>query len=105
MPEENAPDPIAGPIPEKKPAANNLLTRLVATAAATVGGLLIFAPLLAPTCVKGATRSGKLKWEERQREIQTAVNEAALRGDLPDSVSAEEASTATHIDDGTSGPN
>lgn len=83
MPEEHSPDPIAGPTPVKNPAGSNLLARLVATAAATVGGFLLFAPMLTPTCAKGATRSARLKWEQRQREIQTALNEAALRGDLP----------------------
>lgn len=105
MPEESVSDPIAGPTPVKSPAGTNLLTRVIAAAAVTVGGFVIFAPLLAPTCVKGATRSGKLKWEQRQHEIQTAINEAALRGDLPESVSPEKASTGARVDDGTAGPN
>jgi hypothetical protein len=105
MPEANAPDPIAGPTPVKNPAGSNLLTRVIAAAAATVGGVLIFAPMLVPTCAKGATRSARLKWEQRQREIQTAITEAALRGDLPESVSAEKASTGARVDDGTAGPN
>lgn len=103
MPEENTPDPIAGPMPVKSPAGSNLLTRLIATAAATVGGFLIFAPFLAPTCVKGATRSAKLKWEHRQREIQTAINEAALRGDLTERAPADGTPTDARVEHDSAG--
>lgn len=86
MPEENESiktEPIGGPQPVKAKSGVSLLTRALTTAVVTVGGCLIVAPLLVPTHVKGATRSGRLKWEQRQREAEAAVTEAALRGDIP----------------------
>jgi hypothetical protein len=38
-----------------------------------ITGFVAFASLVVPARVSGATRSAKIKWQERQKEIQEAV--------------------------------
>src|SRR2546423_4293044 len=41
--------------------------------AVVCGGFLAFANLVAPTRLSGATRSAKLKWQQRHLEIEQAI--------------------------------
>jgi hypothetical protein len=62
--------------PRPQPVTNDRLWGLGAVAAAIVVGGAAFVMLgLTHQPLRGATRSGRLKWEERDRQIRQAVEE------------------------------
>jgi len=73
MSDENNLAPIGGPEPIEPRKGKKMIRRFVAGAAVAIGGVLTFATLQSPTCVRGATHSARLKWEQREQEIQEAV--------------------------------
>lgn len=81
MSDENNPTPIGEPEPIAPRKGKKIIRRFVAGAMVAIGGALTFATLQSPTCVRGATRSARLKWEQREQEIQEAV----AAEDLPES--------------------
>ncbi len=72
MPKDILPDPSGGPRPVD---AGSSLVDFMATLFAAGLVLFIGAALLTPTM--GATRSTRLKWEERKRQMQEAADRAA----------------------------
>jgi len=42
----------------------------------TIGGVVTFALLTTPTRLAGATRSARLRWQQRQQEVQQAIESA-----------------------------
>ena len=85
MPSENDLNSIGNPEPVSSSEKASLLGRVGAVVAVIVGGTVVFACLVTPTRTSGATRSAKLKWQERQQEIERvaasqATNSAVSSG-------------------------
>ena len=74
MKNENDADNIGGPEPVILTVLEKKEKKVLAAIVVATGGLLAFAMLSAPTRVRGATRSSRLCWEERQQEIQQALD-------------------------------
>jgi hypothetical protein len=66
---------LRDPEPATETDAYNVLVDLTGILAVVCGGFLAFAHLAAPTRLSGATRSAKLKWQQRQTEVQQAVKD------------------------------
>jgi hypothetical protein len=73
MPNEEHNDSIGGPEPVDPGAVESVITRVVVALAVTAGGIVAFAALTAPVQCRGATRSSRLRWEERQQQIEEAI--------------------------------
>jgi hypothetical protein len=73
MANEERGDSIGGPEPVDPGAVESAITQVIVAVAVTAGGLIAFAALTMPTRTAGATRSSRLRWEERQQQIETAV--------------------------------
>lgn len=73
-----SPQPIGGPEPIETHRGRKILKRMAITVVAGVGGLFVLATGLVPGRCAGATRSSKLRWQERQDEITRAVQAADL---------------------------
>jgi len=73
MPSENDPNSIGNPEPVHASENEGLLVWLGSILLVVVGGSVAFATLVAPTRLSGAARSARLKWQERQAEIDRAV--------------------------------
>lgn len=73
MSHNNPPQPLGEPEPISPSHGAKILKRASAVAIGATGGFLIFATLMTPARVRGATRSATLQWEARQAEIQQVV--------------------------------
>ena len=73
MPDETNPNPIGEARPIEPQKGRALLKRFAAVVGVALGGAMAFVVLVAPTAVRGATRSAKLRWQQREKEIQEAV--------------------------------
>lgn len=68
--------PIGSPEPIEPHRGRKILKRMAITMVAGVGGLFVLATGLVPGRCAGATRSSKLRWQERQDEITRAIQAA-----------------------------
>ena len=68
----NTPNPMGGPEPvdDKE---SNLFGNILGAVGVAVSGVVFFAHLLGPTRTAGASRSAKLKWQQRQCEVDQAI--------------------------------
>jgi hypothetical protein len=74
MSEENH-NSIEGPEPIDNSEGWSILTKFGGAAIAVCGGFVAFTMVVAPTRVRGATCSAKLKWQQVDTQIvNTAVN-------------------------------
>lgn len=67
------------PLPAPRPMRKRRLWRALLDAAGltiTVGGVVFIVVASSMSRVRGATRSARLKWEERQRQVDQAVRDA-----------------------------
>ena len=88
---ENANQPIGGPQPIKPRQGRKILKRVAAAVTITVGGLIAFANLMVPTRVSGASRSARLQWQQRQKEIQETIkHDCAVASEKQKSARAED---------------
>lgn len=71
--DENLNQPIGQPQPIDPRQGRKILKRMAGIITITVGGLVAFAQLLAPTRLSGASRSARLQWQQRQKEIQETI--------------------------------
>lgn len=69
----NANQPIGEPHPINPRQGRKILKRMAAVVTITVGGLIAFANLLVPTRVSGASRSARLQWQQRQKEVRESI--------------------------------
>jgi hypothetical protein len=77
------PDPAAAPRPLKIEDPALRAIGIAGVALVTVGGLLL--PFsMATTSTAGATRSAKIKWEERQAELRQAAAKEEASTDRPE---------------------
>lgn len=70
---ENENDPIGGPQPVESGQFERLLGGICTVVAVTLGTLVVLPFFLSPRRLQGATCSAKLKWQERQRELQQTI--------------------------------
>jgi len=73
--DENDNQPIGEPQPIDTREGRKILKRMAGFVAMAAGGLVIFAGLLIPTRTSGASRSARLQWQQRQKEIQEVINQ------------------------------
>jgi hypothetical protein len=73
MPSDNDPNSLAEPEPVTTAEKARFTARVAAVVTLIVGGSVALASMLTPTTCRGATRSAKLKWQERQAQIEEAV--------------------------------
>jgi hypothetical protein len=71
--DENTNQPIGDPQPIEPRQGRKMLKRSAGIVTVVAGGLIAFAQLLAPTRVSGASRSARLLWQQRQKEIQETI--------------------------------
>src|SRR5437016_2078187 len=83
MPDETKTNPIGGPEPIDSTEGYAILNRIVTIVGVSAGGLLALACLLTPTRVRGATRSARLRWQERQNEIQAISASGSIMTNKP----------------------
>lgn len=76
MSDENNKEPIGEPQPVNPYGKEAMFERVGAVIAIAGGGLALCAALNQPVHVRGATQSARLKWQERQVEIQKAISSA-----------------------------
>ncbi len=72
--EEDDNRPIDELLPIDAREGQKILKRLAEVLAVT-GGIAFFAALLLPTRTSGASRSARLQWQQRQKEIQEVINQ------------------------------
>lgn len=80
----DTPNPMGEPEPvEGKP--RNLLVNSVAAVGIVAWGVLLFAMGVVPSRARGASYSAKLKWQQRQCEVDAAIaaQESKAAADLP----------------------
>ena len=70
---ENDNHPIGDPQPIDPRQGRKILKRTAGVVTVVVGGLVAFAQILAPTRLSGASRSARLLWQQRQKEIQETI--------------------------------
>lgn len=66
-------DGIGEPEPVDPATIESRITNAIVAVTIVLGGAVAFAALTTPTRVRGATRSSRLCWEERQQQIQQAL--------------------------------
>ena len=76
MSDEKSSIPIGGPQPIEPSKANALFKRFAAVVGVSVGGALAFAILVAPTSVRGVTRSARIRWQQRRNVAPEPVSAA-----------------------------
>jgi hypothetical protein len=82
---------IGEPQPINPRQGRKILKRVAAAVTITVGGLIAFANLLVPTRVSGASRSARLQWQQRQKEIrETIQHDCAVASEVQKSGNADE---------------
>jgi hypothetical protein len=67
--------PIGEPQPIDTREGRKILKRMAGVVVMAAGGLVIFAGLLIPTRTSGASRSARLQWLQRQKEIQEVIKQ------------------------------
>ena len=72
--DENDQQPIGEPQPMDAREGRRILKRMAGVVAVT-SGVALFAGLLVPTRTSGASRSARLQWQQRQKEIQEVINQ------------------------------
>jgi hypothetical protein len=70
---ENASQPIGEAQPVEPHQGLKILKRMGAIVSVTIGGLAAFAFFVTPTRLAGASRSARLLWQNRQKEISEAI--------------------------------
>ena len=70
---ESDTSPIGGPEPIEARRGREIVKRFAAAVVILIGGFVTFASFVRPTTVRGATRSAKLTWEQRQIQIEQAI--------------------------------
>jgi len=70
---EDASQPIGEAQPIEPHRGRSILKRVGVTVSTTIGGLAAFALFLTPTRLSGASRSARLLWQNRQKEISEAI--------------------------------
>jgi hypothetical protein len=81
MPNENSSEPIGGPEPMKPEEGRSILKKIAAGVAIAVGGIVAVALFVEPTRARGASRSLKLKWQQRELEIEKATRSVPSSAD------------------------
>ena len=84
---ENASQPIGEAQPVDPHQGQKILKRVGAIVSVTIGGLAAFAFFVTPTRLAGASRSARLLWQNRQKEISEAIQReraATLKAQPPD---------------------
>jgi hypothetical protein len=76
MPIENSSEPIGDPQPIDSREGRAILKRIGAFVALSLGGLVTFALFVTPARLAGASRSARLRWQQRQQEIQQTLDSA-----------------------------
>ena len=74
MLEQNNDNTIGGPEPVNPREVAGFFAKVGCVVTAIVGGSIAFAFLVMPSRAMGATRSAKLKWQERQIEVEQAID-------------------------------
>jgi hypothetical protein len=77
--DENATQPIGEPQPIDPRQGRKILRRTAGVVTVVVGGLVAFAQILAPTRLSGASRSARLLWQQRQKEIHETIAAETLK--------------------------
>jgi hypothetical protein len=80
MSNQNNPEPIGDPKPMSAKQWRSILKRAGGIVAVCTGGLVAFACFITPTRLQGATRSARLKWQQRDAEIQQAIDAQSSSG-------------------------
>lgn len=73
--DENDSQPIGDPQPIEPRLGRKILKRSAGIVMVVVGGVIAFAQLLAPTRLSGASRSARLLWQQRQKEIRDTIQQ------------------------------
>jgi len=73
MSDQSHNQPIGDPTPVQSVRECSLLGQIVTFVAAPVIGLAVVAHLCMPARARGASYSAKLKWQQRQAEVDCAV--------------------------------
>lgn len=71
--DENDSQPIGDPQPIEPRLGRQIRSAGIVTV--VVGGVIAFAQLLAPTRLSGASRSARLLWQQRQKEIRDTIQQ------------------------------
>lgn len=70
---ENDSQPIGEAQPVDPHQGRKILKRVGAIVSVTIGGLAAFAFLVTPTRLAGASRSARLLWQNREKQINEAI--------------------------------
>jgi hypothetical protein len=70
---ENDNQPIGEPQPIEPAEGRKFFKRVAGAVMIVAGGFVAFATLLAPTRLSGASRSARLQWQQRQKEIRETI--------------------------------
>lgn len=70
---KNDHQPIGDVQPIEPQQGRKLFKRVAGYAMVIGGGFIAFATLLAPTRLSGASRSARLQWLQRQKEVQETI--------------------------------
>jgi len=73
MSDKNMVQSIGEPEPMMQRECRRMLKRIGAVVAISVGGLVIFPLFIAPTRLSGASRSARLKWQQRHEEMRASA--------------------------------
>ena len=73
MSDQNHNEPIGDPTPVQTVPECGILGQIVTFIAAPVIGLAVVAHFCMPARARGASYSAKLKWQERQAEVDCAI--------------------------------
>jgi len=80
MSNENKTEPIGDPKPMNAKHWRSILKNAATILAVSTGSVVAFACFITPTRLQGATRSARLKWQQRDTEIQQAVDAQSSSG-------------------------
>lgn len=72
MAPDELPDPQGEPQPEKNPLVSNGF--LLSLAAVVAAGVVVGPAAMGRSCARGASRSSRVKWAERQDEIDRTLS-------------------------------
>ena len=68
----DTPNPMGGPEPVND-RESNLFGNILGAIAVAVSGVVLFAHFLGATRARGASHSAKLKWQQRECEVDQAI--------------------------------
>jgi hypothetical protein len=77
MSNENKANSMSDPQPMNARNGRRILRRLSTIVGVSVGSVVAFVVLVSPTAVRGGSRSARLKWQQRLKQMQRAI--AAIR--------------------------